>query len=83
VRERNEDELRARTQAEAAKLIQYQGADRRKGLPRCDFFPQFDRKCGLGMARPPRKRKPDPNYEHLILHGPGVWTLPELIVAKD
>lgn len=32
------------------------------------------------MARPPPKRKPkDPNYEHLILQGPGFWTLPDLI----
>jgi hypothetical protein len=32
------------------------------------------------MARPPRKKKPkDPNYQHFLLHGPGFWTLPELI----
>jgi hypothetical protein len=35
------------------------------------------------MAKPPRKRKPkDPNYEHLILHGPGFWTLPDLIRCR-
>lgn len=36
------------------------------------------------MARPPRKRKPkNPNYEHLILHGPGFWALPQLIRCEE
>ena len=34
----------------------------------------------IRIARPPRKRKPkDSGYEHLILQGPGVWILPDLI----
>jgi len=35
------------------------------------------------MARPPRKRKPNPNYEHLTLRGSGFWFLPDLITCED